>query len=199
MAEIEPNPVYIQTESMVPSKPASEFVGFSMGGSINFLLLRILPVGSIVDTMLTEAQFQAQLGNPNPSTWILADGRNVAGSQYSQVTSHSLAPDLRGILIRGQAGVNPDGTLALGTYETDEFVSHNHNFNDPGHVHGFNQAVNFLTLYQSGPTLSAFDQSGFSGVGLALVNHSTGITFNSNGGNENRPRNVTVNRMIRIN
>lgn len=202
MPAITASAVTIQQESVNPSKPTSEFLNFSMGGSINFLLNRVFPVGSLVSSMLSESDFQNQIGNPNPHTWILADGRNVSGSTYSEVTGQTFAPDLRGIFIRGQdagRGLNPDGNLPLGSYEADQFASHNHAFSDPGHSHGLNQAVNFLSnIYQSGSTLSAFDQSGFTS-GLNIDVSGTGITFNAQGGNETRIRNVTINWMVRIN
>ena len=41
-----------------------------------------MPVGSIVPSLLMEAQFQAVAGNG----WVLADGRSVAGSAYAVTT-----------------------------------------------------------------------------------------------------------------
>lgn len=62
------------------------------------------PVGTVIHSMLTLAQFQNLYG----TTWVLADGSSVADSMYQLVTGNSTVPDARGIFIRG-AGTH--GTL----------------------------------------------------------------------------------------
>jgi hypothetical protein len=56
------------------------------------------PVGSIVASMLTEAQFQGV----NGTDWVLADGRSVAGTTYAVATGENTVPDLRGQFLRGR-------------------------------------------------------------------------------------------------
>lgn len=63
------------------------------------------PVGMIVASMLTEAQFQSL----NGSNWVLAYGQNISGSAYASITGISTAPDLRG---RTLAGVDNMGGVA---------------------------------------------------------------------------------------
>src|SRR6056300_1799560 len=73
--------------------------------------------------MLTEAQFNASLGPIEAAKWCLADGRNVAGSAYAQITSQNVVPDLRGAFIRG-AGQNQNNQAnwnggAIGSWHDD--------------------------------------------------------------------------------
>jgi hypothetical protein len=139
-------------------------------------------VGDVVSSLLAEAQFQVIRGNG----WVLADGRSVAGSQYQVITGASTIPDLRGVFLRGRndggsaAGArndgnqNPDGTLPLGTFQGDMFASHNHgSFAVSGLAGSYS--------YQAGP--------------YPVNNTATTAA----GGNETRPKNVTVNFFIRIN
>jgi hypothetical protein len=77
----------------------------------------ILPVGTIIHSMLTTTQFTAEYGD----NWVLADGRSVTGSKYAAVTSSSTIPDMRGAFLRAKGSTyNPDGDLALGTYTADK-------------------------------------------------------------------------------
>src|ERR1700680_4444396 len=63
------------------------------------------PVGSIIASMLTEAQFQRLAG----TGWILGDGRAVPRTAYSRITGRSSIPDLRGMFLRGQNENRNDG------------------------------------------------------------------------------------------
>jgi hypothetical protein len=66
------------------------------------------PVGMIVQSMLTEAQFQAI----NGTNWVLAAGQSVTGSQYATITGNSSIPDLRGMFLRGKNNSRSDGNQA---------------------------------------------------------------------------------------
>lgn len=57
-----------------------------------------MPVGTIVQSMLTETQFQAL----NGTAWVLAYGQSITGSVYADITGTSTAPDLRGRVIAGK-------------------------------------------------------------------------------------------------
>lgn len=170
---------YIQQESLKFNQPVSEASLSAMGASINGLLSIICPVGTILESMLTEAQFQTQLGNPSPATWVLADGRSAVGTTYQSITGFSTVPDLRGIFTRGKnngrsdGNQNPDGDLPLGTYTADKFASHSHTGAAAPAANGPPAAT----------TLNYFG------------NTTSGVT----GGNETAPKNVTVNCFIRIN
>ena len=85
----------------------------------------IIPIGTIIHSMLTETQIQLVYGK----SWVLMDGRNVAGSSYAAITGNIIIPDARGLFLRGKnngGSYNPDGDLALGTYSADKYASHSH-------------------------------------------------------------------------
>lgn len=54
-------------------------------------------VGSIQQSLLSQAQFQAVMGTTN---WVIANGQGVSGSQYNLVTGNTTVPDLRGCYVR---------------------------------------------------------------------------------------------------
>jgi len=152
------------------------------------------PVGAVIHSMLTEPQFQAL----NGTSWILADGRSVAGSQYSSVTGVNNVPDLRGVVLRGKnngSTRNPDGDLALGTFQ-DQATAKNGLY-DAGHSH---------TLVNT-PTISFYGGSNGNGYNPGAAYNGPNATptiaaANANiqsTNNETRMRNVTVNIFIKIN
>lgn len=47
-------------------------------------------IGEVKGTTLTEDQLQNQLGG----NWVLADGRNVVGSKYQQLTGNNTIPTI---------------------------------------------------------------------------------------------------------
>lgn len=139
----------------------------------------ILPVGTVLHSMLTVAQFQAQYG----TNWVLADGSSCTGTKYASVTGATTLPDMRGVFLRGKnngSTRNPDGDLALGTYTADKFAAHTHSIDAFKGASG-STATNDPILY---------DESN-----VALNSFST----NSSGGNETAPKSVTVNIFIRVN
>ena len=79
------------------------------------------PVGAILQSRLTEAQFQAI----NGTSWVLMDGRSIVGSKLADITGITNLDDARGLILRGKnngrsdGAQNPDGDLAIGTYQSD--------------------------------------------------------------------------------
>ena len=138
----------------------------------------ILPVGTIIHSMLTVAQFISEYGD----NWVLADGRGVSNTKYATITGSSLIPDLRGMFLRGKnnsrsdSRQNPDGELSLGDFTDHKFGSHSH-------------TVGSGTVNGSGTFIQRINDSNVS----SSTNTSTA------GGNETAPRSVTVNIFIRIN
>jgi hypothetical protein len=130
-------------------------------------------VGDVIQSMLTEEKFIQE----NGAGWVLANGRNVAGSKYATLIGASI-PDLRGQFLRGKNNgrsdgqENPDGDVALGTPQTDELRSHTHTF--------------FKHNIQGG------------GAGPAVNQGGSNINTSATGGAETRPKNVTVNFFIKI-
>jgi hypothetical protein len=160
----------------------SEALVQGMQGNINYLLASILPVGSVVASMLTEAQFQDEASDG----WVIADGRNVSASAYALLTGFTTAPDLRGVFIRGKndarssATGNSGGDKALGTYEADQFAAHTHPY-----------------LYRV-PNAGSGGSDGGGDTDRALSDINSD-TSSAGTGTETRPRSVTINYFIRIN
>lgn len=192
MSNITANFNYVTQESVQFNNPVSESALAAIGGAVNGLLSVLLPVGSIVDSMLTEAQFQTQIGSTN---WVLADGGSCSGSEYESVTGNSTVPDLRAVVLRGKdngRGLNPNGDLALGTYTADQYASHAHSLTDPGHNH----SIQAYTTAGNGAVGQAFPGTG---TNLGTGTSTTGITMANSGGSETAPKTVTINYFIRIN
>lgn len=135
-------------------------------------------VGDVVESLLDEVQFQ----NERNSTWVLADGRNVAGSKFENITNMSNVPDARGMFLRGKNNgrndglEDPAGERNLGDFQNDEFKSHTHSL----------------------PNLTSDSGSSTDGPNTpndGTVENSTGAT----GGDETRPKNIAVNYFIKIN
>ena len=134
----------------------------------------ILPVGTIIHSMLTTAQFAAEYGD----NWVLADGRSVTGTKYASVTGSSTIPDMRGAFLRAKGSTyNPDGDLALGTYTGDKLGPHTHEVSRILTGSGSNGALDYRVD----------------------VSTTAQYTTTSTGSNETAPRSITVNIFIRIN
>ena len=56
-------------------------------------------VGSIQLSLLDEAQFATAMG-VDADKWILADGRNVSGSEYTRITTNESVPNMTGMFTR---------------------------------------------------------------------------------------------------
>jgi len=140
------------------------------------------PIGMVVSSLLTLAQFQAI----NGTGWVLADGSSVAGSTYASITGNSTIPDLRGMVLRGKnngrsdGNQNPDGDSALGTYQADAFQTHNHYF------HGSSN-------YGQAAPYGAYGLNGGASSGAVQQPNSGNVA------SETRMRNITVNHFIKIN
>lgn len=121
-----------------------------------------------------------------PSGWLAADGSAVSRTTYANLfakigttfgvgdgsTTFNL-PDLRGSFIRGlDNGKGYDSGRTLGSYQADDFKSHNHTFNTTANLYG---------MYSSGTN---YNWSSY-GTGSA-------ISINNTGGTETRPKNVAL-------
>lgn len=188
----------IQEQAVQYRSPVSEALLANMGGAINFCLTKLLPVGTILPSTLTDAEFSAENGTAD---WRLCDGRDCSGTIYAGIKSVTRVPDFRGAFLRGRNNgrndgrQNPDGEIALAIggsdlanaqatgYQADEFKSHTHTYSD-----------------QYYPETGA----GGSSRGLDTGERYDGNTFRTptsdpSGGNETRSKNYTVNYFIKVN
>jgi microcystin-dependent protein len=142
-----------------------------------------------------------------PAGWLKANGATISRTTYTALfnaigttfgagdgsTTFSL-PDLRGEFLRGwDDGRGVDGGRAFGNAQTDQNASHTHTGSTSttgSHTHAqhLNTLVNanHAGLYGSG----TFGSQGYSTD--AAGDHSHSLTINSSGGNESRPRNVSL-------
>jgi hypothetical protein len=140
------------------------------------------PIGMIVPSMLTLAQFQAI----NGTTWVLANGASVSGSAYATITGNSTVPDLRGMFLRGKnngradTNEDPGGERSLGNLQADEFKSHRHD----------------LVVYDSAGSGNNYPTDYFPNVSVTGTNTTA---IQPTGGIETRPKNIAVNYFIKIN
>lgn len=219
MSDLDSVRAKVQVESVTTGRPVSEFSIQTIGKSVNYILDAIMPVGSIIDSMLTEAQFQTEIG----SMWVLADGRSVVGSRYEDITGETNIPDLRGIFRRGKnngrsdGNEDPAGEETLGTFQTDVVREHTHAWwvpkthgalVSPDHPSTFDASGNAIEIRSSHgggfPTYNA--AAGQTPALPAKANNDnassptlhTDNALNMSSG-DNRPKNVVVNVFIRIN
>jgi hypothetical protein len=137
-------------------------------------------VGDIKYSRLTEEQFIQE----NGAGWVLYDGRDITNSKLADYISASVLEDARGLFLRAKdygVGKNPDGDLALGVEQVDDFKSHNHTIR---RQNNFNSAINTFSVEKMVTSFS-------------YLSTSTGIE--NAGGDETRPKNLTVNIFIKIN
>lgn len=172
----------------------------------SFSTNREMPLGTIVTSVLNFEQFSFVSKNnekspggiwtSNKSKWAPCDGRPLPNSKYSKVSSRTNAPDFRGIFLRGlnsfdptytiqptiPSQLNPDNTPA-GVYQQDEFKSHTHGVTD--HSNRFAYKKPGMGIQSNKGDEVQFDKPN--------------ISINSSGGNETRPKNVSVFYYIKIN
>lgn len=157
--------------------------------------IQAVPVGTIIDSMLTETQIQNNYG----TAWILCDGRNVAGSKYASITGNSTVPDLRGRYTRAKdngSGNDANGDASLGTHRTSQNIQHSHGVSDPGHGHGVASngtggAGTFYALSTAAGSITAYD--------VPAGSNTTGISINNQGGADVQPESIVVNKFVKIN
>jgi hypothetical protein len=196
MSDLSETTSRLQDEATSFRAPISEDIFQKMGGAVNSILSSLLPVGSVMHAMLTEAQFQAQAS----TKWVLADGRNITGSTYHQVSGFTNVPDLRGVFARGR-NFNRDtdfgnslGDLGVNTYRTDWLQLHTHQLDMPGPATPtYIRETSSVT--EGTGTIQKDEGSEYKLVPVTLTNAPLPVSADD----ETRPRNVTVNIFFKIN
>lgn len=194
MTQITASSQLIQQEETDYRSAVSEALMQKIGGSINYLIQKAQPIGTIVASMLTEAQFQAKAG----TEWVLCDGGSSAGSDYETLTSNSTVPDFRGEFLRGlDNGRGVDSGRTMGS--TQSASTHNHQWSNA------TGSTTVQTFDSSGNATNYTGQNfSVSTGGLKLDDDLTagsdtmGSAYTSNDSGQ-YPRNVAVNYFIKIN
>jgi len=188
----------IQVEETQYKSSVSESTMQKIGSSLNWVNQNSVHVlGEIKQSMLTVAQFQAEIG----TTWVLCNGQSATGSDYEALTGNSVVPDMRGTVPRMKdngRGLNPDGDLALGSYQGDTYLNHNHG-ERTGTTAGTASAEAWTP--DSSPTGIISDAT--KGPIKALIGTANRIFSrlytDAVGGNETRAKSTTINYFIKIN
>ena len=154
----------------------------------------LLPVGTVLTSLLTEAEFHAEMG----ATWELAAGQDVTGSAYAALTGMDSLPDMRGRFLRGM-GHNGSGNagLQLGDVQEDATALPNDGFlaDDDG-AHSHELPIQNRSHRMIDGNLDILEERGdFPLSTLDSGTHGHTIT---GGDDETRPVNVTVNLFIRV-
>ncbi|WP_263603458.1 hypothetical protein [Chryseobacterium sp. PET-29] len=158
------------------------------------------PVGTIIASYLSFDRFLEAIGErgvwKSNSKWAPCDGREVANSTFSKISGSSLAPDLRGVFLRGlnSFDINPPSTVKtidtnqkdpenriVGSLQTDDFKNHFHT-----------TTLNVFGHRNDGyPRQEDMDPGNWGGY--------MKVNTDSKGGIETRPKNISIYYYIKIN
>ncbi|QZT37975.1 tail fiber protein [Halosquirtibacter xylanolyticus] len=175
-----------------------------------------VPIGSI----------QPFMGTVIPDGWMLCDGSPFSATTYPQLQSvlgSTNLPDLRGVFLRGlDNGKGYDSGRAINTYQSDTNKSHthsgsansagNHNHSgttDSGGNHRHAMGNSYTQSgggypHEAGNTRNENTYTDYAGAHTHSFStnyngsHTHSLSINSSGGNEARPKNVSVNYIIRV-
>jgi microcystin-dependent protein len=179
-------------------------------GSLTNKLMTPATTKQLVDTynFVPSGAIMAFAMETIPTGWLKCDGSSRLRSAYpllfaaintlygqgnsSNSTTFNL-PDFRGTFLRGKDdGRGLDANRSLGSYQDDEIKSHNHTITDPGHFHTVGTDDN-----DSGGT-TTIDGSNTISAQKPTSTSTTGITINSTGGTETRPKNYAIIYCIKV-
>lgn len=167
-----------------------------IGANINAIVDALTPIGGYLFADLTPTQLYDQ--GYDEEKWVLADGRDVTGSQYAVVTGKTTVPNACGRYPRAKdngADVTPDGELSLGSTQDDQNKEHTHGVTDPGHKH----TTHWTTNADEGDERQSWSGSSGEGHSTNMDTATTGISIQNQGGNEARPKTWITNVFIKIN
>lgn len=157
-------------------------------------------VGDVKYSILNPTQF-AQV---NGDCWVPMDGRNIAGSRLAMIRGSNTIPDVGGVFFRSQefsggADRDPNRTSSstIATLQSDDFKSHNHPVDDPGHSHTWKRGTEGDDS-GSGGSYGEFTLAPGQRTDV-IETSTTGITIENRGGDETRPKNMNLWTYIRIN
>ncbi len=153
-----------------------------------------LPIGTIAASMLDPNSFAEAVGDPNRTTWVLADGqKDITNSRYGQLSGKTTPPDLRGVFLRGMnedGGRDPDDREP-GDYQPDALQKHGHK----------TDALKLWRHISANTSELGYTSTGGADYGPASVMNVTDLDLKPpvRTADETRPKNVAVYFYIKIN
>ena len=185
MADLPSSKSKIQIEETRYKSTVSETTFQKVGGAINHILDNsVNQVGDVVQSILSEAQFQSLRGN----NWVLMSGQDITGSDLNAATGIVNLPDATGNSAFFRQGAS------LGTLQSDQNRAHSHTVfyantpdNDPG------AGTDIKSDSQLTQTSGSYAQA------PVTVPWSSSYSMSSDGGAEARPINYQMNFFIKIN
>ncbi len=173
--------------------------------------MKVLPIGTIVASMLKFETFQKVAGN----TWKPADGRKVSTtSKYAKLTGKKTLPDLRGMFLRGlnqfdplkgarldkykdpdgsrrKAGGPQNDATSLPNNKKSPFKGNAASAGDHSHIYFKARSIGG----KSGSQSRAASEAGTTG---SSGDHTHTVLITSGGDSETRPVNIAVYYYIKI-
>ena len=159
-----------------------------------------LPIGTIAPSMLNPNSFAEAVGDPNRTTWVLADGqKDITNSRYGQWSGSTTPPDLRGVFLRGINEGTKDGKedpddRKPGDYQRDVLQEHSHETTDTKSLTGYQE-----NAYQRSDTGGIGYTRNPDGKNAPIIPVSVTTVTGAITAGETRPKNVAVYFYIKIN
>ena len=160
-----------------------------------------ITTGQVID-LTTFSQAEAKVGDYKWShmetldfndehlgEWMLCNGQTCAGTSFATATGETNVPNAvsDGTFLRqAKAGRN------IGTYEADQFGSHDHGGGDHSHAAP-------LYYYDAAGPRNYFRASYGSQYQANGNTYNSGTTINTEGGAETNPKNIALNLYVKVN
>lgn len=160
-----------------------------------------MPVGSII----------AYAGTTAPDGWLLCDGSSTSGHAELIALVGATTPDLRGMFVRGldtrtSGYVDPyyaeniNTARAIGNTQTDSFQGHYHSSSASSSMNSYPnlvQSAYFTSNLQQSLGLRVIDGNPITTI-VNVLNPSTGTHGAPRVSTETRPRNISLNYIIKF-
>lgn len=91
MSDLSTSRNLIQVESVQYQAPVSESSLSSIGAATNYCLTKLVPIGTIIQSNLTQSQINSEFG---AGYWLLCNGQLCAGTDYQILTGNFTVPNL---------------------------------------------------------------------------------------------------------
>ena len=167
-------------------------------GALEFYLTTSAPAGrlkangALADVAVYSALTTAiYCGDANNATATWGYRTNSTDTVRSTTGTHIRLPDWRGEFTRAfDDGRGVDSGRSLWASQAQAIQSHTHTVNDPGHLHAISGGISIWDVSNGTTGMTGGGTSGYTSKQADA--NVTGITIQSTGGTETRPRNMTA-------